>query len=144
MPGSTLSPSPGPLIWPLYSPQRVESMCLESRKLGERRRGVRKLSKVSFWRLNRVSHSHVNICYPPPPPKHRLLKKETPRWQSPNFQTFKEPRNRFHGIDSARLLRQAESIPWNQFLGSLKDKKFGLRYEQYSTSRQLLPQSSKQ
>jgi hypothetical protein len=27
----------------------------------------------------------------------------------------------------ARLLRLAESIPWNRFLGSLKVKKFGLR-----------------
>ncbi len=38
---------------------------------------------------------------------------------------------------SARLHRQAKSIPWNRFLGSLKVYKFGLRTETYHVIEEL-------
>jgi hypothetical protein len=53
---------------------------------------------------------------------------------SPNFTTLKEPRNGFQGIDSASLIRLAESIPSTvqsrQFFAStLREQLFELKNE---------------
>jgi hypothetical protein len=40
--------------------------------------------------------------------------------QSPNFKTFKEPRNRFQQDYVARWAGTTNRVPWNRFLDSLK------------------------
>jgi hypothetical protein len=62
--------------------------------------------------------------------------------------TFKEPRNRFPAwragtttlfdVRPARLHRLAESIPWNQFLGSLNVYTFGLSMEGFFSGNKLM------
>ncbi len=60
-----------------------ESMGRESWKLGEHRlegtyhTGVHQLSRVSFWMVNSVSHSHITL----PPANSTPSKKGTLRWQ---------------------------------------------------------------
>ncbi len=75
------------------------------------------------------------------------------------FKTFRDPRNRFQGIDTASLCRLtdrydnsiptrflapidcskiqalAEFVPWNQFLGSLNVYKFGLCTFNFQTKK---------
>jgi hypothetical protein len=75
------------------------------------------------------------------------------------FKTFRDPRNRFQGVDNASLFRLAgrfdnyiptrflapidcykipalaESFPWNGFLGSLNVSKFGLCTFNFQTKK---------
>ncbi len=51
---------------------------------------------------------------------------EWSKCSKPKFLNVHGARNRFQGIDSARLHRLAKTIPWNRFSGSLNVYKFGL------------------
>jgi hypothetical protein len=71
----------------------------------------------------------------------RLFSKSVSK-QNTDGALFKEPKNRFQGIDSASLCSLAESLPWNRFLGSLNIYKFGLRYGQVKRGKLALSDPS--